>query len=73
MDAAEKIRENRVRRMASRQGLALLKSRRRDTRAWDFGTYMLVDVNSNAVVAGGQNGYGLSLEQIEEHLSGEKS
>lgn len=68
--AADKIRENRLRRAAERQGLLLQKSRRRDPRAVDFGTYMLVDANTNAVVASGlQSGYGLSLDEIEEELS----
>lgn len=39
---SDKTRENRLRRMASRQGLKLVKNPRRDTRAFDFGTYMLV-------------------------------
>ncbi len=37
----EKIRENRLRRMAERQGLALHKSRRRDPRAIDYGEMWL--------------------------------
>src|SRR5665647_2087385 len=46
-----KVRESRVRRMAQRQGLALTKSRRRDVRATGFGTFMLIDEQTNAVVA----------------------
>lgn len=67
----EKVRENRLRRMAERQGLALKKSRRRDERALDFGTYMLVDPYRNSViVAGDRNrGYGLSLDEIEAELA----
>ncbi len=66
---AEKIRENRLRRMAERQGLAVQKSRRRDPHAYDFGTYMLVDPASNTVVACGlQSGYGMSLDDIERYL-----
>jgi hypothetical protein len=38
---SEKVRENRLRRMAARQGFALSKSRRRDPRAYDFGTWQL--------------------------------
>src|SRR5258708_16018140 len=34
--AAEKVRENRLRRMAERQGHQLVKSRRRDPRAYDY-------------------------------------
>ena len=69
MDTAEKVRENRARRAAERQGLMLVKSRRRDPRAWDYGTYMLMDARANTVVAsGGQSGYGLDLDAVEEEL-----
>jgi hypothetical protein len=63
--AAEKVRENRLRRMATRQGLALVKTRRRDPRAYDFGTYSLVLVSINAVWNGAE---GLDLDQVEERL-----
>lgn len=74
MDGAEKIRENRLRRMAARQGFALLKSRRRDPRAYDFGTYMLTDHYTNSVVATGDDGrgYGLTLDEVEAWLTGPK-
>jgi hypothetical protein len=66
---AEKIRENRLRRMASRQGLRLTKSRARDTRALDYGTYGLMALATNTVVAGNPStGYGLSLDEIEKAL-----
>ena len=42
---AEKVRENRLRRMAERQGLELRKSRRRDPRAKDYGRWYIVDVD----------------------------
>jgi hypothetical protein len=42
MENAEKVRENRLRRMATRQGYEFHKSRRRDPRATDYGTYRLV-------------------------------
>lgn len=62
--------------MAERQGLKLEKSRRRDPRALDYGTYQL------ARIVGGDNwrgrelvsystsdGYGLSLDEIEKVLT----
>jgi hypothetical protein len=52
VDTAERVRENRLRRMADRQGLRLVKSRRRDPRAVDYGGYMLVDQATGKVVAG---------------------
>ena len=42
MENAEKVRENLLRRMAERQGYKLEKSRRRDPRATDYGTFALV-------------------------------
>jgi hypothetical protein len=42
MDAKTKVRENRLRRIASRQGLRLEKSRRRDPMALDYSKYRLV-------------------------------
>jgi hypothetical protein len=41
MDAKTKVRENRIRRIASRQGLRLEKSRQRDPMALDYGKYSL--------------------------------
>ena len=70
MSDTDKIRENRLRRAAQRQGLMLTKSRRRDPRAYDYGTYMLVDHQTNTLVAGSsQSGYGLSLDEIETALN----
>src|SRR5262245_18862319 len=43
MDTKTKVRENRLRRMASRQGLRLEKSRQRDPMALDYGKYRLVN------------------------------
>jgi hypothetical protein len=41
MENEEKIRVNRLRRMAVRQGYTLRKTRRMDPRATDYGTYTL--------------------------------
>ena len=61
---AERVRENRVRRMAERQGLALRKSRRRDPYAIDYGTYWLIDPSMNAVTHECGN-----LDEVEEWLT----
>lgn len=67
---ADKVRENRLRRMAARQGYQLAKSRRRDPLAVDFGVYWIVDPNSNAIVAGDpSNGGGMDLDTVEKWLS----
>jgi hypothetical protein len=65
-----KVRDNRVRRMAKRQGLELIKSRRRDTRALDYGGYLLVDPATSMVVYSyGWNDFGASLDDIEAWLT----
>lgn len=63
----EKVRENRLRRMAERQGLELRKSRRRDPRALDFGGYWLIDARLGGVVLGGE--FGVDLDAVEAHLT----
>lgn len=73
MTESDKIRENKLRRMAQRQGLALKKSPRRDTHALGYGTYMLIKpAASNAIVASSlPDGYGLTLDEVERELTGE--
>ncbi|WIB12910.1 hypothetical protein [Curtobacterium sp. MCPF17_052] len=61
----EKVRENRLRRAAERQGLLLKKSRRRDPRAIDYGTYMVVDAATNSLTAGP----GLTLDDVEWNIT----
>jgi hypothetical protein len=68
-ETPDKVRENRVRRMAERQGLILRKSRRRDRRAWDFGSYWLMDAERNALVF--PDVHGGSLEDMERYLTSE--
>jgi hypothetical protein len=70
----EKVRENRLRRMAERQGLRLVKSRRRDRRAIDYGLYTLVSDRTNTVVAGTERTTGrpeFTLDDVEAWLTGE--
>ncbi|WP_200213399.1 hypothetical protein [Micromonospora coerulea] len=62
----DKVRENRLRRMAERQGLTLTKSRRRDPRAVDYGKYWLADANTTAMQTPEQ---GMTLDEIETHLN----
>ena len=65
---ADKVRENRLRRMAGRQGLTLHKSRRRDPRAVDFGAYWLADERDRLVA-----GERMTIEEIERYLTGGES
>lgn len=65
-----KERENRLRRMAQRQRLQLVKSRRRDPRASDFRGYMLVAVDNNTAVYGAHPfAFNANLDDIEQYLS----
>ena len=71
MDVKEKVRENRLRRMADRRGYALEKSRRRDPDAVTYGTYQLVDANTNTLVLAADTrfGYGCTLDEIGKFLN----
>ena len=60
--------ENRLRRMADRRGLTLVKSRRRDRKYADYGKYMLVDAATNDVATGGN--WSLDLADVEKILLG---
>lgn len=57
-------RERRLRRVARTQGLVLRKSRRRDPRVSDFGTYSLIDPAINGLLCSGA-----SLEVVEIELA----
>lgn len=59
------VRENRLRRMADRQGLFLQKSRRRDPRALDYGTYALIDQKTDKPVAGDR----MTIDEVETYLT----
>jgi hypothetical protein len=63
---AEKVRENRLRRMAERQGYQLTRTRRRDPRAIDYGSYTLVKTDINAAQHHATN---VTLDQIEAFLT----
>ncbi|GAA3267740.1 hypothetical protein [Streptomyces lavendulae] len=61
----DKIRENRLRRMAARQRLTLTRSRRRDRRAADYGLYWLTNPAGERVTDSG----GVTIDEIEQHLT----
>jgi hypothetical protein len=72
-DNAEKVRENRLRAAAKRQGLELSKSRSRDPRAIDYGRWLVIDAGSGMVVGGGAGGrHDMDLDQVEAYLKGEE-
>lgn len=62
MGNAEKVHENRLRRMAARQGYRLVKTRRIDPLATDYGTYHLVHSS------GAKRGP-FKLDEVEKRLT----
>jgi hypothetical protein len=76
VDAQNKAREVRLRRVARRRGLLLFKSRRRDIKALDYGLYVLVENSAGnqmgnppqAVVSAFERGDGSTLDDIETEL-----
>lgn len=62
MDDEQKVRERRIRRMAERQGYKLVKSRRRDPRATDYGACELVPVK-------GKPRAFKSIDEVEQFLT----
>jgi hypothetical protein len=70
MTTADKIRENRLRAAAWRQRYQIMKSRRRDPRALDYGGYMIVDPHNNSVEAGGMgDGFQMTINDVEKWLA----
>lgn len=67
----DKVRENRLRRMAERQHYILEKSRRRDRRARGFGKYRLL-ADCREVHEPGFVGpeFTLTIEEVEQFLTG---
>jgi hypothetical protein len=69
----ERGREQRLRRAAKRQGVALVKAKTRSPDHPSYGTYGLIDPARNAwVAADWNNGYGLTLDEVEAWLSDEE-
>ena len=70
----DKVYENRLRRMAARQGLRYVAGRRRDPRAIDYGHVWLVDAATNLVVSefAPEVGPGTILDQIEAYLTSDQ-
>lgn len=70
-DQETKVRENRLRRAAQRQGLALTKSRTRDPRALGYGLYALADdkQDRDELAKAFTRGEGLTLDEVEDRLN----
>jgi hypothetical protein len=70
MDTSMKVRENRLRRMAERQGFRLVKSRRRDPRAINYGRYRIEAADGvEATGFDSPMGWGLTLDEAEAKLT----
>ena len=70
-DVADKVREDRIRRAASRLGYRLEKSRRRNPGAIGYGTFWLVDRHTGNVATwgpGDSHGHGYTLDAVEKWL-----
>jgi hypothetical protein len=71
---SERVRENRLRRVAERRGFVLSRSRRRDPLAVDYGTYTLFRKADGHPV-----GLALVIDEVEallvtsRHLLGKKA
>ena len=75
MANTDKVRENRLRRVAERRGLRLNRNPRRDVRAVDYGSYMLTEPATGALVADfGWDHPAISnhLDAVEEGLNAER-
>jgi hypothetical protein len=64
--ASSKARENRLRRTAERRGLRLVKSRRRDPRALDYGSWYITDASTSGLLT---SEHGIDLDQVEAWLN----
>lgn len=77
MATENKIRENRLRATAKRQGLVLHRSPRRDPRALDYGLYWLFLDNPNISALGSTDPVtpraGVTLDEIERYLTGDRT
>jgi hypothetical protein len=74
MEQSIKVHENRLRRIAERQGLRLLKNPRRDHHATDYGSYKLTDMNDGLVADFGWDRPALAksgswLNEVEAYLT----
>jgi hypothetical protein len=65
MADADKVRENRARRAAARQGFKLIKSKRRDPRALDYSTWTIINSQTGAVEKGDR----MTIDDVEQFLN----
>lgn len=58
------VRENRLRRAAIRQGLRVVKARRMDPKAWDFGLFYVMHGQTDVRAVPG----GMTIDELEDYL-----
>lgn len=68
MNQPLKVRENRARRAAVRQGLELQKSPRRDKNARDYGRFQLLDEAGAGIFGHEPFPFSATLDEIEKRL-----
>jgi hypothetical protein len=72
MERSEKVRENRIRRKLHRLGYCLVKSKRKDPDAFDYGMYLITNENNHLVWGGLHTGKpDLTLDDVEEWIKEE--
>lgn len=68
--AEEKVREDRLRRVAARRGYRLVKAKRMDTGAIDYGRWEIRDLFTDELVAGRlASRDALTTDEVEEWLN----
>ncbi len=66
----EKTRINRVRRVAARRRLSLVRKRRYDRTAADYGKYQLLELDTNKVLIGERPyPFCATLDEVERYLA----
>ncbi len=70
METREKVLENKLRRQCMSHGLAMRKSRKKQS-INNFGQYMLIELSMNNVVEGAK--FDMTLEDIQEYLAENQS
>ena len=68
----DKVRENKLRRMAERRGYRLIKSRSRDPGALDYGLYAVIDIQTNGAAnpaIAGRWVCSWTLDEVENFLT----
>ncbi len=70
LPTAEKVKENRFRRVLARRGFMLRRSKRRDEEALDYGGYWIDRADDGLTVAGGE--HGISLKEVETWIARNK-